>query len=107
MVSSTAELALTEMRTSHPAAAALLRSVVIGMTAFLTAVDLFATQAILPSLVNAYGVSPAAMGVAVNASTIDRLVGRRRLQRQDQSPALHSFQPCALVDPNRTARRGA
>src|SRR6516162_8894736 len=38
--------------------------------AFLTVVDLFATQAILPSLTRAYGVSPAAMGSAVNASTL-------------------------------------
>lgn len=52
------------------AATALLRNVVIGLTAFLTVVDLFATQAILPSLTVAYGVSPAAMGVAVNAATI-------------------------------------
>ena len=37
---------------------------------FLTVVDLFATKAILPSLVKAYGVSPAAMGFAVSASTI-------------------------------------
>jgi predicted MFS family arabinose efflux permease len=43
---------------------------VIGLTAFLTVVDLFATQAILPSLVRTYHVTPAAMGVAVNASTI-------------------------------------
>ena len=42
---------------------------VIGAIAFLTVVDLFATQAILPSLVAAYHVSPAAMGTAVNAST--------------------------------------
>ena len=42
----------------------------IGLTAFLTVVDLFATQAILPSLARHYGVSPAAMGFAVNASTI-------------------------------------
>jgi YNFM family putative membrane transporter len=48
----------------------LLRTIVIGLTAFLTVVDLFATQAILPSLARAYGVAPAAMGVAVNASTI-------------------------------------
>jgi MFS transporter, YNFM family, putative membrane transport protein len=48
----------------------LVRSLVIGLTAFLTVVDLFATQAILPSLARAYGVSPAAMGVAVNASTL-------------------------------------
>jgi YNFM family putative membrane transporter len=44
------------------------------LTAFLTVVDLFATQAILPSLVKAYGVSPAAMGFAVNASTIGMAV---------------------------------
>ncbi len=50
--------------------AALLRSFVISLTAFLTVVDLFATQAILPSLAKAYNVSPAAIGFAVNASTI-------------------------------------
>ena len=32
---------------------ALLRTIVIGLTAFLTVVDLFATQAILPSLARA------------------------------------------------------
>lgn len=48
--------------------------VVIGVTAFLTVVDLFATQAILPSLAMHYGVSPAAMGVAVNASTFGMAV---------------------------------
>jgi predicted MFS family arabinose efflux permease len=42
---------------------------VIGLTAFLTVVDLFATQAILPTLVRTYHVAPSAMGVAVNAST--------------------------------------
>ena len=47
-----------------------LRSLVIGLTAFLTVVDLFATQAILPSLARHYGVTPGAMGFAVNASTI-------------------------------------
>ena len=45
------------------------REFVIGLIAFLTVVDLFATQAILPSLATAYAVSPAAMGTAVNAST--------------------------------------
>jgi len=49
---------------------ALLRSFVIALTAFLTVVDLFATQAILPSLAKAYQVSPAAIGFAVNASTL-------------------------------------
>lgn len=46
------------------------RELVIGLIAFLTVVDLFATQAILPSLATAYGVSAAAMGTAVNASTL-------------------------------------
>ncbi|TMJ89024.1 MAG: MFS transporter [Alphaproteobacteria bacterium] len=47
-----------------------LRSLIIGLTAFLTVVDLFATQAILPSLARHYNVSPAAMGFAVNSSTM-------------------------------------
>ncbi|MCA1454474.1 MFS transporter [Bradyrhizobium sp. BRP22] len=51
-----------------------LRSLVIGVTAFLTVVDLFATQAILPSLTRHYNVSPAAMSVAVNASTLGMAV---------------------------------
>ena len=42
--------------------------------AFLTVVDLFATQAILPTLTRHYGVSPGAMGLAVNASTIGMAV---------------------------------
>jgi predicted MFS family arabinose efflux permease len=46
------------------------RTVIIGLTAFLTVVDLFATQAILPSLTQHYQVTPAAMGFAVNASTL-------------------------------------
>jgi predicted MFS family arabinose efflux permease len=60
---------------SVPAAAgAFVRTFVIGLTAFLTVVDLFATQALLPTLANAYKVSPAAMGVAVNASTFGMAV---------------------------------
>ena len=50
------------------------RSLVIGLTAFLTVVDLFATQAILPSLTKHYNVTPAAMGLAVNASTMGMAV---------------------------------
>ena len=46
------------------------RSILIGLIGFLTLVDLFATQALLPTLVKTYGVTPAAMGFAVNASTI-------------------------------------
>ena len=53
---------------------AVVRSIVIGLTAFLTVVDLFATQAILPSLTRHYGVTPAAMGFAVNASTLGMAV---------------------------------
>jgi predicted MFS family arabinose efflux permease len=52
----------------------LLRTIVIGLTAFLTVVDLFATQAILPSLARAYNVTPAAMGFAVNSSTMGMAV---------------------------------
>ena len=51
-----------------------LRTLIIGLTAFLTVVDLFATQAILPSLTRHYNVSPAAMGFAVNASTVGMAV---------------------------------
>ena len=51
------------------------RSAVIGTIAFLTLVDLFATQAILPMLAQAYRVTPAAMGVAVNASTLGMAIG--------------------------------
>ncbi|MGA9336890.1 MAG: MFS transporter, partial [Pseudolabrys sp.] len=50
------------------------RTIIIGLTAFLTVVDLFATQAILPSLAQAYRVTPAAMSFAVNASTMGMAV---------------------------------
>jgi MFS transporter, YNFM family, putative membrane transport protein len=70
-------------------AQALTRAVVIGSTAFLTLVDLFATQAILPSLAAAYGVGPAAMGLAVNAATLGMALGSlgvaffsRRIERR-------------------------
>ena len=55
---------------THDAPTVMRRTVLIGLTAFLTVVDLFATQAILPALARAYDVTPAAMGFAVNASTI-------------------------------------
>ena len=50
------------------------RTIIIGLIAFLTVVDLFATQAILPSLAQAYRVTPAAMSFAVNASTMGMAV---------------------------------
>ena len=79
--------------------AALPRNLVIGLIAFLTLVDLFATQAILPSLARAYGVSPAAMGFAVNASTIGMAVAGlagRVLQPPDRPRAAASWSawPC-------------
>lgn len=51
-----------------------LRFGLIALTAFLTLVDLFAAQAILPSLVREFGVGRAAMGFAVNASTFGMAV---------------------------------
>src|SRR3989440_1225277 len=65
------------------------RTALIAATAFLTLVDLFATQAILPSLAAAYGVRPAAMGLAVNAATLGMAIGSlavaffsRRIERR-------------------------
>jgi len=60
----------TTIGTVRRDAGAQLRNAVIALVAFLTVVDLFATQAILPSLVRAYRTTPAMMAFAVNASTI-------------------------------------
>ena len=46
------------------------QSLLIAVIGFLTLVDLFATQAILPSLAHSYGVTPAQIGLAANASTL-------------------------------------
>src|SRR5215475_6480221 len=67
-------MSATESRVDHLSAGLLLRSVVIALTAFLTLVDLFATQAILPMLAEHYGVSPGQMGLASNSSTFGMLV---------------------------------
>jgi MFS transporter, YNFM family, putative membrane transport protein len=53
-----------------PREVAFWRAAIIGVIGFLTLVDLFATQAVLPSLAKLYRVSPAAIGSAVNATTI-------------------------------------
>jgi predicted MFS family arabinose efflux permease len=45
-------------------------SLLIAVIGFLTLVDLFATQAILPSLAKIYAVAPAKIGLAANASTL-------------------------------------
>jgi MFS transporter, YNFM family, putative membrane transport protein len=54
---------------------ALWRHASIALMAFLTLVDLFATQAILPALAAHYKVGAAAMGLAVNASTFGMAIG--------------------------------
>src|SRR6201994_144926 len=62
----------------HPVSARpsrVIRFLIVAATAFLTLVDLFAAQAILPALTKAYGVSPAAMSFAVNATTIGMAAG--------------------------------
>src|SRR5437868_12334344 len=69
MTDISAEMKSESMQMHAHSPSVVLRSFVIGLTAFLTVVDLFATQAILPSLTRHYGVTPAAMGFAVNAST--------------------------------------
>lgn len=61
---------MSSMATAGHSPGVFFRSLIIGLTAFLTVVDLFATQAILPTLARHYNVTPAAMGFAVNASTM-------------------------------------
>ncbi|MBA1138732.1 MFS transporter [Mesorhizobium neociceri] len=64
----------TETTRLHAAGADSWRFGLVALIAFLTLVDLFATQAILPSLVVKFGVSRATMGFAVNASTFGMAV---------------------------------
>ena len=72
-----------------PAIKSISRGATIGLMAFLTLIDLFAAQALLPSLARAYGVSPTAMGVAVNACTFGMAISSllvalvsRRIERR-------------------------
>lgn len=51
-----------------------LRFAIIALISFLTLVDLFAAQAILPSLAQKFSASRATMGLAVNASTFGMAV---------------------------------
>lgn len=51
------------------------RLVFVAAMAFLTVVDLFAAQALLPTLTHQYGVAPSAMGLAVNACTLGMAIG--------------------------------
>ena len=62
--------AMVAMRRETRTSGSVLRNLTIGLISFLTFVDLFAAQAILPSLVERYGVTPGAMGLAVNAATV-------------------------------------
>ncbi|MEM9442653.1 MAG: MFS transporter [Pseudomonadota bacterium] len=70
---SIAEMAVTpyvmEGVSEETRAAVAKRGLIIALIAFLTLIDLFGSQALLPALVDHYHVSPAAMGFAVNAST--------------------------------------
>jgi predicted MFS family arabinose efflux permease len=59
---------------ARPPGLTLQRSLLIAVIGFLTLVDLFATQAILPSLATHYGVTPAQIGLAANASTLGMAV---------------------------------
>jgi MFS transporter, YNFM family, putative membrane transport protein len=67
-------IAATPSQSQARSTGVLFRSMVIALTAFLSLVDLFATQAILPSLTKHYGVTPGAMGLASNASTLGMLI---------------------------------
>ena len=58
----------------RPAGLSFGSSFLIAVIGFLTLVDLFATQAILPSLAQSYGVTPSQIGVAANASTLGMAV---------------------------------
>ncbi len=62
------------MRDARMIAADAARFAIITLIAFLTLVDLFAAQAILPALVDRFQVSRATMGFAVNASTFGMAV---------------------------------
>lgn len=66
---------LREERQSGPERAPPLQPAIVALLAFLTVVDLFAAQALLPSLIKLYGTTPAAMGVAVNACTLGMAIG--------------------------------
>ena len=86
------------------------RSLVIGLTAFLTVVDLFATQAILPSLARHYSVTPGAMGFAVNASTLGMAIaglGVAYFSQANRSQARHPDRVGRARHPDGAARERA
>ena len=71
-MSDSASVAVAPARATAIGAA---RFAVIALSAFVTVVDLFAAQAILPALRASYGTTPAMMSAAVNASTVGMAVG--------------------------------
>jgi predicted MFS family arabinose efflux permease len=58
------------LKMAEPQGLSLQRSLLIAVIGFLTLVDLFATQAILPSLAQHYHVSASQIGLAANATTL-------------------------------------
>ena len=76
-MSATAISSRTTEKDRQSESGSVLRATVIALIAFFTLVDLFATQAILPPLTRAYSVTPAAMGLAVNASTLGMAAASR------------------------------
>jgi len=60
---------------AHSSRSPVWRLPIIAVTAFLTVVDLFAAQALLPALAAQYQVSPSAVGLAVNACTLGMALG--------------------------------
>jgi YNFM family putative membrane transporter len=60
----------TSFPATHPPGLSLRQSLLIAVIGFLTLVDLFATQAILPSLAQHYRVTAAEIGLAANATTL-------------------------------------
>ncbi|SPH17509.1 Inner membrane transport protein YnfM [Defluviimonas aquaemixtae] len=70
MSNSSLELHPSSLPPMPKARAMRLRSIIVGVIGFLTLVDLFATQAILPTLAEVYDVTPSAIGLAVNVCTI-------------------------------------
>jgi MFS transporter, YNFM family, putative membrane transport protein len=80
----------------------LARFAVIAAMAFLTLVDLFGTQAILPALAAHYGATPAQTGLAVNATTLGMAIaslGIAIFSRRIDRRAGVVFSLCALAVP--------
>lgn len=50
------------------------RSTIVGLISFLTLIDLFGSQALLPQLIEAFDADPGLMGLAVNATTFGMAV---------------------------------